>query len=157
TFYNLAFVPTDNVGGQDAEILLQLGPDHRPSAEYMARMRRELPLKFPSLQLYFMPADVVTQVLNFGSAAMIDVQIAGRNLDTSFAIARRLSQAMRRVPGVEDVRIPELLNHPALQIELDRQLAARVAVAMRDAANSVLTALSSSVLTAPNFWVNPAT
>ena len=93
TFYNLAFVSTDNVGEQDAEVLVQLKKKHRPSQEYMARIRRELAAKFPDVQTYFMPADVVTQVLNFGVSSMIDVQIEGKDPDAIYGIARDAGRA----------------------------------------------------------------
>ena len=124
TFYNLAFVSTDNVGEQDAEVLVQLAKKHRPSQEYMARIRHELPAKFPDVQTYFMPADVVTQVLNFGVSSMIDVQIEGRDPDAIYGIARTLAAQVRKVPGTEDVRITQVFDHPALRLDVDRQQAA---------------------------------
>jgi multidrug efflux pump subunit AcrB len=156
TFYNLAFVSTDNVGGQDAEVLMQLKPKHHPTQDYMARLRRELPEKFPGVQTYFMPADVVTQVLNFGVSSMIDVQIEGKDTDASFTIARQLFDRIRKVPGTEDVRIAQVFNHPALMLDIDRQQALQLNLGFRDVAASVLTSLTSSSLTSPNFWVNPA-
>jgi multidrug efflux pump subunit AcrB len=155
TFYNLAFVSTDNVGEQDAEVLVQLKKKHAPSQEYMARIRRELGAKFPDVQTYFMPADVVTQVLNFGVSSMIDVQIEGKDPDAIYGIARTLAGQIRKVPGTEDVRINQVFDHPALRLEIDRQQAARRNIGFRDVASSVLTSLSSSQLSSPNFWVNP--
>ncbi|HEX3697960.1 MAG TPA: efflux RND transporter permease subunit [Polyangia bacterium] len=155
TFYNLAFVSTDNVGTQDAELLIQLRPKHHPSRGYQDRLRRVLPEKFPGVQTYFMPADVVTQVLNFGLASMIDVQIEGKDPDASFAVARGLLEKIRRVPGTEDVRIGQVFNHPALRLDVDRQQAMQLDIRFRDVAASLLTSLSSSSLTSPNFWVNP--
>src|SRR4051812_3823637 len=155
TFYNLAFVSTDNVGEQDAEVLVQLKKKHRPSQEYMARIRQELGARFPDVQTYFMPADVVTQVLNFGVSSMIDVQIEGKDPDAIYGIARTLAGQIRKVPGTEDVRINQVFDHPALRLEIDRQQAARRNIGFRDVASSVLTSLSSSQLSSPNFWVNP--
>jgi multidrug efflux pump subunit AcrB len=156
TYYNLAFVSTDNVGDQDAEVLIQLKKKHHPSQDYMTRIRRALPAKFPALETYFMPADVVTQVLNFGVSSMIDVQIEGKDVDASFAIARDLYTKIRQVPGTEDVRISQVFNHPALQVNVDRQQAMQLNLGFRDVAGSLLTSLSSSSLSNPNFWVNPA-
>ncbi len=136
---------------------MQLRPKHQPTRGYMARIRRELRQKFPGVETYFMPADVVTQVLNFGVSSMIDVQIEGRDPEASFAIARTLFAQMRKVPGVEDVRIAQVVNHPALQLDVDRQQALQLNVGFRDVATSLLTSLSSSSLTSPNFWVNPKT
>ena len=157
TFYNLAFVSTDNVGDQDAEILMQLAPKHRPTGAYMARIRDELPRKFPGVETYFMPADVVTQVLNFGVSSMIDVQIESKDPEAAFAIARALAPQIRKVSGIEDVRIAQVINHPALQLDVDRQQALKLNIGYRDVAASLLTSLSSSSLTSPNFWVNPKT
>jgi multidrug efflux pump subunit AcrB len=155
TFYNLAFVGTDNVGDQDAEVLIQLKPKHHPTAEYMKRIRDELPRRFPALRAYFLPADVVTQVLNFGVSSMVDVQIEGPNAQNIFAVARDLFGKIRKVPGTEDVRISQVFDHPALRLEVDRQQAAQLDVSYRDVAASLLTSLSSSSLQSPNFWVNP--
>jgi multidrug efflux pump subunit AcrB len=155
TFYNLAFVSTDNVGGQDAEILLQLRRDHHPSQSYMAGIRRALAEKFPGVQTYFMPADVVTQVLNFGTSSMIDVQLEGKDTGASFEVARKLLDEIRKVPGTEDVRIAQVFNHPALKLDVDRQQAMQLGLGFRDVASSVLTSLTSSSLESPNFWVNP--
>jgi multidrug efflux pump subunit AcrB len=155
TSYNLAFVPTDNVGEQDADVLVQLAPRHHPTAEYMVRIRREVAERFPDVQIYFAPADVVTQVLSFGTSAMVDVQVEGRDVPASLSIARRLALGMRRVPGVEDVRIQQITDHPALRVDVDRQQAAQLSLSERDVASSLLTSLTSSSLTAPNFWINP--
>jgi multidrug efflux pump subunit AcrB len=155
TYYNLAFVATDNVGEQDAELLLQLKPKHRPTPSYMARIRHDLPGKFPGVAMYFMPADVVTQVLNFGVSSMIDVQVEGKDAAAAFDVARRLYPRIRQVPGIEDVRIAQVFNHPALRLDVDRQQAMQLNIGFRDVASSVLTSLSSSSLTNPNFWVNP--
>jgi multidrug efflux pump subunit AcrB len=155
TFYNLAFNATDNVGDQDAEVLIQLGPKHHPTEGYQTRIRHELGAQFPALQTYFMPADVVTQVLNFGVTSMVDVQVEGRDTNAISAIARDLFTKIRKVPGTEDVRIAQVFDHPAFRLDVDRQQAMQLDLAYRDVAASVLTSLSSSQLSSPNFWVNP--
>jgi multidrug efflux pump subunit AcrB len=155
TFYNLAFNATDNVGEQDAEVLIQLKRKHHPMQDYMRSIRRELPVRFPGVQTYFMPADVVTQVLNFGVSAMLDVQIEAREPERAFAIARELTTRIRKVPGAEDVRIQQVFDHPAMLVDVDRQQAQQLDVGFRDIASSLLTSLSSSSLTSPNFWVSP--
>ena len=157
TSYNLAFVSSDNAGGWDAEILIQLKPGHRPSDRYMTRMREELPGLFPQLQLYFAPADVITQVLNFGVPAMIDLQVVGRDAEASFEVARHLLARVRRVPGIEDARIAQVLSRPALQVDVNRQQAALLSLTERDVASSLLTSLTSSSLTAPSYWIDPRT
>jgi multidrug efflux pump subunit AcrB len=157
TYYNLAFVSTDNVGGQDAEVLVQLKPEHHPTAFYMERIRAALPQKFPGVQTYFLPADVVTQVLNFGTSSMVDVQVESRDSAAAFKVAQGLTAAIRKVPGAEDVRIGQVFNHPALLLEVDRQQALQLNLSFRDVASSLLTSLTSSSLTNPNFWVNTKT
>ncbi|HXX29415.1 MAG TPA: efflux RND transporter permease subunit [Myxococcaceae bacterium] len=154
-FYNLAFVSTDNIGPQDAEILISLKPGHRPSSEYMRRIREEVPRDFPGSSLYFQPADIVSQVLNFGLPAPIDVQIESADLEAGFAIARQLASRMRQIPGLVDVRIAQVLDYPTLKLDVDRDRAAQVGLVQRDVANDLLTSLASSTLVSPSFWLNP--
>ncbi len=153
--FNLAFVPSDNVGSMDAEILISLKPGHRPSIDYIRAIRSRLPDQFPGSIFYFQTADIVSQVLNFGLSAPIDVQIQDVNFDRATAIGRRLLEAMKGIPGVADAHLVQVLNYPALQVDVDRLRAAKLNVAQRDVANNVLTSLSSSVLVAPNFFLNP--
>jgi len=153
--FNLAFVQTDNVGSQDADVLIALKPRHRPTEEYMDRIRRDLPDEFPGSNLYFQPADIVSQVLNFGLSAPIDVQIEGPDVEQSFGVARELANRIRRIPGAADVRIPQVLAHPALALDVDRARAAQIGVTQRDVANNLLVSLSSSSLVAPSLWINP--
>jgi multidrug efflux pump subunit AcrB len=153
-FYNLAFVSTDNIGTQDAEILVALRPPHRPTAHYRRRIR-ELFREFPGCDLYFQPADIVGQVLNFGLPAPVDVQVEGADLRRSAEVARVLRDRLLAIPGMADVRIAQVLEHPALFVEVDRARAAQVGLTERDVASNLLTTLSSSSLVAPSFWVNP--
>src|SRR6266852_799086 len=153
--YNLDFVQTNNTGSQDADVLVALKPRHRPTELYMDRIRRELPDEFPGSNLYFQPADIVSQVLNFGLSAPIDVQIEGPDVEQSFGVARELSKRIRRIPGATDARIPQVLAHPALALDVDRARAAQIGVTQRDVANNLLVSLSSSTLVAPSFWINP--
>src|SRR5258708_30257421 len=142
TFYNLAFVQTDNTGSQDADVLVALKPGHAPTEEYMARIRKELPDDFPGSTLYFQPADIVSQVLNFGLSAPIDVQIDGPDAEASFAVARELAQKIRAIPGASDVRIPQILAHPALAVAAHRARAAHLCVTARHVANHPIVSLS---------------
>ena len=153
--YNLAFVSTDNIGPQDAEILISLKPGHRPTREYMKRIREELPRDFPGSSLYFQPADIVTQVLNFGLPAPIDVVIESNDLEKGFNVGRQLAARLRRIPGIVDVRIPQVLDYPTLNLDVDRIRAAQVGLSQREVANNLLTSLSSSSLVNPNFWLSP--
>ena len=154
-FFNLAFVQTDNIGSQDAEILVALKPGHKSTEAYQDRLRGELADEFPGCSIYFQPADIVSQVLNFGLSAPIDVQIEGPNVDASYALARELLQKIRAIPGAADVRIPQVLAHPALAVDVDRARAAQIGITERDVAQNLLVTLSSSTLVAPSFWINP--
>ena len=154
-FYNLAFVPTDNIGGMDAEILIDLKPEHHPTVGYKRRIRRDLGERFPGSSIYFQSADIVSQVLNFGLSAPIDVQIEGRDLMKSFDYARRLRDGLKRVPGTEDVVIKQVFDYPNIQVDVDRVRALEIGLTQRDVANSLLTTLSSSRIVAPSYFVNP--
>src|SRR6266567_3075678 len=154
-FHNRAFVPTDNIGAMDAEVLIALKPRHRPTERYMRALRATLPADFPGSSFYFQPADIVSQVLNFGVSAPVDVQIEGANLARSYEVARRLRDAIRTVPGAVDVHVPQVLDYPALKVQVDRVRAAQLGLTQRDVANSMLISLSSSGLIAPSFFLNP--
>ena len=153
--FNLAFVPSDNVGEMDAELLISLKPAHHPTIGYMRTIRERLPPAFPGSLFYFQTADIVSQVLNFGLPAPIDVQIQDVNFDRSYVLAQRLLQRMKTIPGVADPHLVQVLNYPALQIDVDRLRAAKLRVSQRDVANNMLASLSSSVLVAPSFFLNP--
>ena len=153
--YNMAFVQTDNTGSQDADVLIALKPKHAPTEQYMDRIRRELPDEFPGSTLYFQPADIVSQVLNFGLTAPIDVQIDGPDVEASYAVARELVGKIRAIPGAKDVRIPQVLSYPTLRVDVDRARAAQIGITERDVANNLLVSLASSSLVAPSFWINP--
>jgi len=152
---NLAFVSTDSVGSQDADVFVALKPGHAPTAAYRARIRAELERSFPESHFYFQPADLITQALSFGASASIDVGVEGADLEKSAEIAIRVRDRMRGIPGIVDARIAQVLDHPALQIDVDREHAARLGLSQRDVADNMLTSLSSSGLVAPSFWLNP--
>jgi multidrug efflux pump subunit AcrB len=153
--FNLAFVPSDNVGEMDAEILISLKPGHHPSLDYIRAIRARLPDEFPGGIFYFQTADIVSQVLNFGLSAPIDVQIQDVNFERAAVLARQMLQRMKNIPGVADPHLVQVLNYPSLQVDVDRLRAAKLNIAQRDVANNVLTSLSSSVLVSPNFFLNP--
>jgi len=153
--FNMAFVPTDNVGDMDAEILISLKPGHHPSLDYIRAIRAKLPDQFPGSLFYFQTADIVSQVLNFGLSAPIDVQVQDVNFDRASELAGKLLARMQRIPGVADAHLVQVLNYPSLQVDVDRLRAAKLNVSQRDVANNMLTTLSSSSLVAPNFFLNP--
>ncbi len=155
-YYNLGFVPTDNVGGMDAEIRIALRPGHRPTANYRRAIRDALAHDFPGSTVYFQSADIVGQVLNFGLAAPIDVQVEGGDLHRDLDVATRLRDALRAIPGTADVHVAQTLDYPSLQVDVDRQRAAQLGLSEADVANSLITSLSSSILVAPSFFLNPS-
>lgn len=154
-FYNLAFVQTDNIGGMDADILIALKPGHRPSSVYRKKIREVLKRDFPSADIYFQAADIITLVLNFGLTSPIDVQIEDRNMPRAYELAVKLQAAMQEIPGLADIHINQVFNYPAVQVDVDRTRAAYLGMTERDVANSVLISLASSSLVAPSFFVNP--
>jgi multidrug efflux pump subunit AcrB len=139
----------------DADILIQLATPHRPSVDFMREIRRRLPDAFPGSAFYFQTADIVTQVLNFGLSAPIDVQIADTDFGRAYSIGQQLLTDMRKIPGVADPHIVQVLDFPALQIDVDRNRASLLGVSQRDVANNLLTSLSSSTSVAPSFFLNP--
>ncbi|HEX9451872.1 MAG TPA: efflux RND transporter permease subunit, partial [Burkholderiales bacterium] len=154
-FFNLAFVPTDNISGMDADILISLKHPHKPSAHWMREIREKLPPKFPGSTMYFQNADIVTQVLNFGLPAPIDVQIQDANFDRAQGYAARVRKIIEETPGAVDVRQIQVLSYPALRVEVDRVRAARLGLTQRDVASNVLTSLSSSAIVNPSYFLNP--
>jgi multidrug efflux pump subunit AcrB len=153
--YNLAFYQTDSIGPQDADVLIALTRNHHPTASYEAEIRRRVARDFPDVEIYFQPADIVSQVLDFGLPAAIDAQVSGNNLDSDFAIASRLERSMRAIPGLTDIRIAQRLDYPTLRVNVDRLKAAQLGITQDEVASSLLTSLSSSTLLAPNFWLDP--
>lgn len=154
-YYNLAYVPTDNVGDMDAEVLIALKPKHHPSEGYMRQIREQLPREFPGSSFYFQSADIVSQVLNFGVPSPVDIQVEGPNLDQSYQIARQLQGEIRTVPGAVDVHIKQAIRYPALRINVDREKAAELGLTEQSVANSMLISLSSSALVGPSYFLNP--
>ena len=153
--YNLAFVQTDNIGPMDADILIALKPHHHPTRDYMQRIRTALAKDFPDCSIYFQPADIVTQVLNFGLNSPVDVQVEYPNLTESFKVARTLRDEIRTVPGTADVHIAQVLDYPTLKVDVDRERAAQLGLSQRDVASSMLVSLSSSSLLSPSYFLNP--
>lgn len=153
--FNLGFVQTDNVSGMDADILIALKQGHQPTVNYIRKLRKLLSHEFPDSSFYFQPADIVTQVLNFGVPSPIDVQIEGQDLAKSYEYAKKIRKAMTEITGVVDVHIKQILDYPALQVDVDRTLAGKLGMTIRDVSSSMLTSLSSSVLVSPSFYLNP--
>jgi multidrug efflux pump subunit AcrB len=155
--YVLAYYPTDSIGEQDTDIMIQLAPKHGPTAGYEAAIRAMLARDFPGLNAYFQPADIISQVLSFGLPAPIDAQISGPDLNSDYIVASRLQSAMQQIPGIVDLRIAEPLNYPAFRVDVDRAKALELGITESDVASSLLTSLSGNSLLTPSFWVDPKT
>jgi multidrug efflux pump subunit AcrB len=154
-FFNLSMVPTDNISGMDADILILLKKPHRPVTHYMREIRSRIPPQFPGSSFYFQNADIVTQVLNFGLPAPIDIQVQDANFERAQIYAGLVRKAVEQVPGTADVRQMQVLNYPALRVDVDRLRAARIGLTQRDVANSLLVSLASSAIISPSYFLNP--
>jgi CzcA family heavy metal efflux pump len=152
---NLSYSNSGTVGNADAEVLVSLSAKHHPTADYVARLRENLPKQFPGTSFFFEPADIVSQTLNFGVPAPVDIQLVGKDFESNFAIASQIAEKMRAVPGAVDVHIQQLVDQPRLQYDIDRTRIQQVGLTERDVADNVLVSLSSSFQTTPNFWLNP--
>jgi CzcA family heavy metal efflux pump len=142
------------IGAGDADILVSLKEKHHPTADYVQRLREKLPREFPGATFYFLPADIVTQVLNFGLPAPIDVQIEGADIDANREVAARILHEISNVPGVADARIQQAFDYPTFELNVDRTKAAQGGYAERDVANSLLNSLSGSFQITPMFFLN---
>jgi multidrug efflux pump subunit AcrB len=142
------------IGASDADIQVSLKPDHRPTADYVRILRQRLPVEFPELTFYFLPADIVTQILNFGLPAPIDIQIEGADIAGNRRVANRMLEDLRRVPGLADIRLQQRFDHPTFDVAFDRTRAGQAGFTARDLANSVLVSLSGSAQTTPTFFLN---
>ena len=153
---NQSYSSNGTIGTSDAEILIALNPeDHHPTAGYIRHLREVLPQRFPGVEFFFQPADIVSQILNFGLPAPIDVQVVGQDMASSYLIAQQIANKMRHIPGAADVHVQQLLALPTLHMDMDRTRVTQVGLSARDVATSVLVSLSGSFQTAPNFWLNP--
>ncbi|HYK63188.1 MAG TPA: efflux RND transporter permease subunit [Bryobacteraceae bacterium] len=156
--FNLTFGDSTTLGTFDGEILVSLRPEeHRSTWEYIREMRSRLPREFPDLTFFFQPADIVSQILNFGLPAPIDVQIGGplRNMDKDFHLATEMSARLAAIPGTADVHVHQVRDVPLMRVNVDRDRASVLGFTQKDVANGMLTSLSGSFQTAANWWVNP--
>jgi multidrug efflux pump subunit AcrB len=151
----MAYQNTGTIGPEDGDALISLKEDHGPTAAYIKQLRTILPQKFPEATFSFLPADIVSQILNFGLPAPMDVQVIGNDQAANYAYATDLLKRIRTVPGIADLRIQQVFNYPQLNVDVDRTLAGEVGLTQRDVANSLLVTLSGSAQVHPNFWLNP--
>jgi multidrug efflux pump subunit AcrB len=154
---NLTYSTSAPIGPSDADIYISLRPDHHPTDDYIRTLRARLPEVYPSTLFTFPPADIVSQILNFGLPAPIDIQIAGFNVEGNRQYANMLLERMRSVPGAVDLRVHQVFDHPQLEVDVDRSKAALLAVTERDVASNLLVSLSGSFQTSPSFWIDPKT
>ncbi len=151
---NMAYQNTGTIGPEDGDALISLKEDHAPTETFIKQLRTILPQKFPGSTFSFLPADIVSQILNFGLPAPIDIQVIGNNQKANYGYATDLLKRIRAVPGIADLRIQQVFNYPQINVDVDRTLAGEVGLTQRDIANSLLVTLSGSSQVKPNFWLN---
>jgi multidrug efflux pump subunit AcrB len=154
---NMAYNNSGTIGVEDADILISLKPSHAPTADYVKTMREQLPRQFPGTSFAFLPADIASQILNFGVPAPIDLQVIGNNLQANRAYANALLARIKQVPGIADARIQQAFQQPTLNVNVDRSLAGLVGLSEKDAATAMQTTLSGSSQTSPTYWLDPTT
>src|SRR5690606_12848744 len=156
--YNLAITDSANTGTSDGEILITLTDKRRKSStEYIPELRQRLNEDFPELGFYFQPADIVTQILNFGLPSPIEIQVSGPNKAKSYEIARSIEADLKDVSGIVDVRLFQVQSAPRLHYEVDRARAADLGLSQRDVASNMLLTVSSSSQVSPGYWTDPET
>jgi multidrug efflux pump subunit AcrB len=152
---NMTYNNTGVIGPQDGDIQIKLKEGHRPTAEHVQALREQLPRLFPGMTFAFLPADIVSQILNFGAPAPIDLQVRGANIDANFAYANKLLSRIRRIPGIADARIQQSPSAPTFNIDVDRTRAQYVGLTERDVTNSLVVNLAGSSQVAPTYFLNP--
>jgi multidrug efflux pump subunit AcrB len=154
--YNLAFTDGSTINVNDGVILVSLKEGHAPTAGYVRRFREVLPAAFPSVTFYFQSADMITQILNFGLPAQIDLRVVGRDRATNLRVAHELQRRIAGIPGIADAHLQQELDAPAFMVNIDRSRALQLGLNAQAIANDVNISLSSSEQVAPNFWTDPA-
>src|SRR5450759_3237203 len=152
---NLSYSNAGTIGTLDGEILLSLRKEHRPTDAFVTLLRAELPRRFPGIEFFFQPADIVTQILNFGLPAAIDVQFTGADMRKNAALAGEVAKSIRNIPGAVDVHVHQRLDNPAVDLQMDRTRLQQVGLTAFNVGQNVLVSLSGSSQTAPAFWLNP--
>jgi multidrug efflux pump subunit AcrB len=152
---NLSYSNAGTIGTLDGEIQVALKAGHRPTQEYIDRLRALLPERFPGVEFFFQPADIVTQILDFGQPAAIDVQVAGANQAANMAIASRLMKEIRHLPGAVDAHIEQRNDEPTLTMQMDRTRLQQLNLTAQNVAQNMLISLSGSSQTAPSYWLSP--
>ncbi|MGH8450662.1 efflux RND transporter permease subunit, partial [Pseudomonas sp.] len=153
---DMAYSSSGTIGPQDGDIQVTLKKDHAPTADYVKKLREALPESFPGSHFAFLPADISSQILNFGAPAPLDVKISGRSDEENRAYAVELERRLQHVPGIADLRIQQSTGYPSLQVNVDRMRANGLGITEKDVTNSMVASLAGSSQTAPTFWLNPA-
>jgi multidrug efflux pump subunit AcrB len=153
---NLAYSTSAPVGPGDADIFVALRPDHHPTVQYERVLRRVLRQSFPSTTFEFLPADIVSQTLNFGLPSPLDIQIVGNNVEGNRVYANALLGKLRQVPGAVDLRIQQAFDYPRINVDVDRTRAQDLGLTQQNVASNLLVSLSGSFQTSPSFWIDPA-
>src|SRR6195256_3695966 len=154
---NMAYNNSGTIGVEDADILISLKPNHEPTDDYVRTMRERLPRQFPGTSFAFLPADIVSQILNFGVPAPIDLQVIGNDVQASRKYANEVLARIKRIPGVADARVQQAFQQPTLNVNFDRSLGGLVGLSEKDAATAMLTTLAGSSQTSPTYWLDPKT
>ena len=152
---NLSYSNSAPTGPADADVLVTLNPGHRPTEEYVHDLRLKLREQFPGVDFSFLPADIVSQILNFGLPSPIDVQVTGYDLQSNRQFANKLLRRIETVSGTADLRIQQPFDEPHLRIDVDRTKTQLAGFTQRDIANNLLVSLSGSFQTSPTYWLNP--
>jgi multidrug efflux pump subunit AcrB len=153
-YWALLFYQTDTIGPQDADLQIELSEKHHPSLGYIRKIRQAVNEQLPGVLIYSQAADITSQVLNFGLSAPIDVQFQGRDAYSSYKLAVELLPKVKVIPGAVDVRIPETFDYPTLRVNIDRAKALQLGISENLAAQNLLNSLASSVVVAPNNWLD---
>jgi multidrug efflux pump subunit AcrB len=151
---NTIYNNTGTIGESDGDIQISLNEGHAPTADYVSRLRQELPRRFPGMSFSFLPADIVSQILNFGAPAPIDLQVRGNDLGADYAYANKLLAQIRHIPGIADARIQQSASVPTINVNIDRTRAQYTGVTAADVTNSLVVNLASSSQVAPTYWLN---
>jgi multidrug efflux pump subunit AcrB len=154
---NRAYLNTGGIGPMDGDIYITLSEKHRPTADYVRELRTHLPQLFPGSTFAFLPSDIISQILNFGAPAPIDVQVAGPNHDQNEAYAEEVERRLALIPGLADVRLEQSIHYPEYRINIDRSQADKLGITEKDVTNTLVTTLAGSFQTAPAFWLSPRT
>jgi len=152
---NTTYNNSGTIGPQDGDILIQLAKDHRPTADYVRMLREQLPAQFPGSTFSFLPADITSQILNFGAPAPIDLQIAGNNSEANAAFAKKILRRIAQIPGVADARLQQSSRYPQINVAVDRTRIGQYGLTERDVTNSVASSLAGTSQTAPVYYLNP--